>query len=797
MKKPHWLDLSEYALLAGSGIGSVAAVASQQVAFAAAPLSILLLLNLINRRRFEQLTEQNATANIAQVDQQLSDKIAELQQQVKTLPNFLDLDHFKKTVLHANRQAIAQLQQEMIKRLAILDEWNLHSIQQDMDQLQARYTALGESVAGVRSYLPQLATSARVEQLEQRLTEFQVELLRAQEGLQSLVAESKVVAPKVLQDQINQLHRRVNNLPQPFDASSLKQDVESLIHVVADLVPRRELARLSAEIGRVLHHQQTVEQSVASMKISIPIFRKQLDTLATRISIREEVDFEGRQATALVELQEAVLLLQQQLEQLPNLNFMDLQAELQETVLQPLEQMQKQLINVQKSTENLEEKQQQLQDWVRKLPELLDSGALQSQLQYVIARIEWTEGSVSALEAQVEEIAQQQFNKLNELAKSPEHELIFDLKAHQPNNKTEQISGRRAILEEALEKTQERLIVVYPCPSRDTIDPFLIQGFEAFLKRGGQLDIGWGYLEHTYKIRTARCINQRWSGNPEQKGFLQLALHQLTQLKRRYPNQFKFKVLGTEENFLVCDRSFAVLGVHPVTTASTSFPELAIGLRTSKPEVIQGLIDRFNDPALGPEDATAYFSRAATRYDLGDKQGAISDYTQVLRNHPSDDVAYNNRGLARYDLRDKQGAISDYDQAIQINPDNVVAYCNRGFARWDIGDKLGAIADYTYAIQIDPDCAVAYFYRGLARTRLGNKLGAIEDYTEVIRIDSQDGAAYFYRGLASIKLGERERAIADLKQSAQLYKTQGDNEHHQQALETLNKIEKTLAVSIG
>jgi tetratricopeptide (TPR) repeat protein len=294
---------------------------------------------------------------------------------------------------------------------------------------------------------------------------------------------------------------------------------------------------------------------------------------------------------------------------------------------------------------------------------------------------------------------------------------------------------------------------------------------------------------------TSRSIDRRRALEPTKKSFLHKTLHQLTQLKRQYPAQFRFKVLGTDEHFLVCDRSYAVLGTQSVATASAVFPQAAVGLRTTDGEVIQGLVDRFDNPSLDAKDAIAYFNRASTRYDLGDRLGAIQDYTEVLRIHPHDDVAYNNRGLAYYDQNDSDSAMSDFEQAVQYNPENFMAHCNRGFVRSEQGDKLGAIEDYTYALQINPDFATAYFYRGLARTRLQNKLGAIQDYTEVIRLNPQDAAAHFYRGLACVKIGHRLDAIEDLRQAAQLFSEQGDTANYQQTLSTLKKLHTTLAIT--
>jgi tetratricopeptide (TPR) repeat protein len=73
---------------------------------------------------------------------------------------------------------------------------------------------------------------------------------------------------------------------------------------------------------------------------------------------------------------------------------------------------------------------------------------------------------------------------------------------------------------------------------------------------------------------------------------------------------------------------------------------------------------------------------------------------QAIKIDPNYVNAYNNRGVARSKLGDKQGAIEDYTQAIKIDPNYVNAYYNRGVARSELGDKQGAIKDFQTAANI-------------------------------------------------------------------------------------------------
>ena len=156
----------------------------------------------------------------------------------------------------------------------------------------------------------------------------------------------------------------------------------------------------------------------------------------------------------------------------------------------------------------------------------------------------------------------------------------------------------------------------------------------------------------------------------------------------------------------------------------------------------QELIRLANRVLATRQSAEAYYLRAYAKGDLGDKQGAIADYTQAITINPQDSKSYNNRGYAKAESGDKQGAIADFNQAIGIDPQVAITYVNRGAAKHDLGDKQGAIADYSQAIAIDPQWALAYYNRGISKYDLGDKQGACSDYKTAVSLGNQSTAQY-------------------------------------------------------
>jgi len=77
-----WLEVAEYASIAGSAIGTIVAGLSGQIIYAAAPLTAAISLNFVNRQRFEQQVQQKANSALAGVEL----AVKSLQHQVQTLP---------------------------------------------------------------------------------------------------------------------------------------------------------------------------------------------------------------------------------------------------------------------------------------------------------------------------------------------------------------------------------------------------------------------------------------------------------------------------------------------------------------------------------------------------------------------------------------------------------------------------------------------------------------------------------------------------------------------------------------
>jgi tetratricopeptide (TPR) repeat protein len=787
MKKSNWLDVTEYLLLAGSGVGAVVAIVCQQLAFTATPMSLLLMVNLLNRRRVVQAVEDETAASITLVEQHLLKQVEIIDNRLQGLPTFWDLASLRKTVLQKNRVATTQIHNELSHRITTLELQENPALQAQLDALQNQQHKLQDTIETLTTQISRAYHNAdRAKETASQLHQLQGQLSAVQLVIERLSRNNHPAAIKELQQETHALNRRISALPNPIDATRLRQDVDALRKVVNESASRREFQRLLEEVEQVRSRQENLDATVAPLRLSTRIMRRQVETLLG--VMRNHDMFAGRlnaegnlPADSLNEVKETLAALEKRVTHLPSeADLVQLRGELDGLVGAKIESLNGDIYTLQQSTQNLNQQQQMMEGWMKRLPEFLDVSTLRNQLKYLNDRVDLQDTKLDHLDTEL----------LNALQPKPQsqYELIFDL----PTDQGSESSGSRQLLETALATAVTQVTVVLPRPDREVFDPAMLQKVQAFLDRGGCLNLGWGYLSDLDQEQQPRYIHDRQT--VLHKGsFLKRILIQLNDLRRNYPNQFRFKVLGTDDNFLVCDEAYAVLGAQ-VNLQSHALPKLAMGLRTTNLAVIQRLHERFAQPDLNDDDEQAYFKRALTRAELDEIEGAIADYARVIQINPKQDAAYNNRGLLRYDLGHPEGSIADFNRAILINPSNSIAYCNRGVVRSELGNLMGAVEDFSDAIHAWPSCLPAYFQRGLARTQMGNKMGAVEDFSDVIRLNDQDATAFYYRGISRTKLGDRLGAIRDLKESARLFVAQTNSSGHQQALAAINQLQKSLVI---
>lgn len=212
-------------------------------------------------------------------------------------------------------------------------------------------------------------------------------------------------------------------------------------------------------------------------------------------------------------------------------------------------------------------------------------------------------------------------------------EYYKTLRKNQPNYIYELVVDRpdsRKLLIEALNSPTERLILVCPWLGRSSIKSDIFKKLRAFLEGGGCIHIGWGNWNDLEKVkRKLEKVKQKLKlhqGLLTRKQLLDNldrteewkydALSKfckesecLEQLELDYPHQFKLKLLGTHEKYLVwvnSNNSWCMIGSHNFLTSSDRIfnfytgdnhpnRERELGLKTNNPDIVNKLVKHFDD----------------------------------------------------------------------------------------------------------------------------------------------------------------------------------------------------------
>lgn len=126
--------------------------------------------------------------------------------------------------------------------------------------------------------------------------------------------------------------------------------------------------------------------------------------------------------------------------------------------------------------------------------------------------------------------------------------------------------------------------------------------------------------------------------------------------------------------------------------------------------------------------------RGQIRAQLGDFNGAIDDFSKIIKGDPRDAVSLSIRAQYEVETGSFQAAIADYNAALKERPNELVWVLSRGWAFFRAGRFREAAADATTLLQKEPKLIDAYFLRSAARWRMQDLVGGKSDFDEAVRL---------------------------------------------------------------
>ncbi|MEG3847385.1 hypothetical protein QT971_08275 [Microcoleus sp. herbarium19] len=233
----EWLELAEYASIAGSAIGTIVAGLSGQIIYAAAPLTAAISLNFVNRQRFEQRMAQKANSAIAEVQaavegrsqqvQRLSAELAELDTSVSDLKQKLRILESgaiaeiqaavaslerQTQALPADSQELYTILSDLQQKLGILENSALR--EHDWENMNVRFLLVNEKLAEVQTITAELQErSTEVDLNEIQGTVRQLQVLLDRPTIDVATVQTEI---HQLQEQVAELQRLNQEVVKPY-----------------------------------------------------------------------------------------------------------------------------------------------------------------------------------------------------------------------------------------------------------------------------------------------------------------------------------------------------------------------------------------------------------------------------------------------------------------------------------------------------------------------------------------------------------------------------------------------------
>ncbi|MBC6473272.1 MAG: hypothetical protein GDA48_11015 [Hormoscilla sp. GM102CHS1] len=327
-----WLEVAEYISIIGSAVGAGLAVILEHVAYVAAPVSLALLLNLLNRQKLEQQYGQSNSPETSLVTQQLSEDIEALRSSILAMAADVAFNRIEESIEELSAE-ITINQTRLQDRMDGLEAIDIDRIQAEIGQLRNQSSYLLESIANILQRLEHLPATEKIDSAESRLTRMITEMTTAEsmhlEAMRSDIEQLRSQGDRLQssletvkhrlengtssssnypQSDLSHLAERITALQTEMQTSFADLNIESLQTTSSQLDAMGEkIAQLSAESANLLQNIVNVTQRLENLPLpsssvtpeifasAIAKFDKKINQLHRDLQQREETQSPNRE----------------------------------------------------------------------------------------------------------------------------------------------------------------------------------------------------------------------------------------------------------------------------------------------------------------------------------------------------------------------------------------------------------------------------------------------------------------------------------------------------------------------
>lgn len=239
----HWLDLAESVSIAASAVGTVVGALSSQVVYAAAPLTVALSLNLANRYRLDENTEQYTKAAITDVRNVVESLYTSLPENESS---HVDLQNLQKSISH-----LQKVTERLENKALTEDDWQMVNV---------RFSTLQESL----------------ERLTHSIGNSQKQPIFGQEAAENIPPEM-AINPKLTESAHAELKERIIQLENK-NHEIIKPYLQRLTHSLQEVKQAQSLG----EVIKKIEFLNEEVQQITGVKTEVDRLTDQLQTIAAQ-----------------------------------------------------------------------------------------------------------------------------------------------------------------------------------------------------------------------------------------------------------------------------------------------------------------------------------------------------------------------------------------------------------------------------------------------------------------------------------------------------------------------------------
>lgn len=285
----HWLDLAESVSIAASAIGTLAGALSGQVVYAAAPLTVALSLNLANRYRLDENTEQYTKAAISDVRNVVESLYTALPENDQPQ---MDFQALQKSIYH-----LQKVTERLENKALTEDDWQMVNVR--FLTLQESLEKLTQSIGNSQFIPPGIQRSEAGEISGKNAGEIREVALANYSELEQRIGQLEQKNHEVIKPYLQRLTQTLQQLKQDQSLGKVRKKIQALSEEIKQrTVVQVEVETLTQQLETIAAQQAQLNQQflelpappvpvdISSIEVAIAQISEDLTTTKTQTSKR-------------------------------------------------------------------------------------------------------------------------------------------------------------------------------------------------------------------------------------------------------------------------------------------------------------------------------------------------------------------------------------------------------------------------------------------------------------------------------------------------------------------------------